>query len=108
MPAIPPPEEFRLVDDLAPSTRVLTAFQVGEYDVVAAYDKTGALTVLLSYNYDAADGLTEDDVVPVDDHTLDSMIAVDEDSGSTVELAKSQRQMVAEMTEPQYMYGWEC
>lgn len=102
-----PGEEFKLVDDFAPSTRILTAYQVGEYDVVAAYDEAGALAQLLNDNYHAAEGLTMDDVVPVDDGTLDSLVAVDEETGETITVTKTLRQQVAEMAEPKYLYGWE-
>ncbi len=100
--------DFALVDGRAPSTRMLTAYQVGDNDMVAAYDPAGALRVLFDQvgeeNYN---DLTEDDVVIVGDKTLDSMQAFDQDSGEYVNLEESLRQLMAKMTEPRYLWGWE-
>ena len=85
----------------------LIAYQVGENDIVAAYDPAGAIEVLTIYSgYDKSD-FTVDDVVPVNDETLDSTEAFDQDEGKTITLEKTLREELEELTEPTYLHGWE-
>lgn len=100
-------KEFKLVDDFAPPTRVLTAYQVGENDIVAAYDPAGALALLCEYCGWPDGFLTLEDVEPVSDQVLDALQVFDQDEGKTITLDRSLRENVAALTEPQYMYGWE-
>lgn len=85
----------------------LTAYQVGDNDIVAAYDPEGAIEVLSTYCGYAKDEFTTDDVVLVNDETLDATEAFDQDEGKTIPLDKTLRQELAELTEPAYLHGWE-
>lgn len=85
----------------------LTAFQVGDYDVVAAYDSEGALAVLREQTGDDDDDFTTADVVMVSQKTLDSLEAFDQDEGKIVPLKVSLRQELATLTKPTYLYGWD-
>lgn len=85
----------------------LIAYQVGDNDIVAAYDPEGAIEVLSTYCGYAKDEFTTDDVVLVNDETLDATEAFDQDEGKTIPLDKTLRQELAELTEPSYLYGWE-
>lgn len=85
----------------------LIAYQVGDNDIVAAYDPEGAIEVLETYSgYDKGE-FTADDVVPVNDETLESTEAFDQDEGKTITLEKTLRQELEELTEPAYLHGWE-
>lgn len=87
--------------------QTLKAYQVGDNDIVAAYDEAGAIAVLCEdQGYDLED-FTLDQVVLVRDEVLDVMQAYDQDEGKVVPLEKSLRQELAELTEPAYMVGWE-
>lgn len=82
---------------------LLTPYQVGENDVVAAYDEEEAIEVLCLYT--GCNHTNEfDKSVDVTDLTknLDEMLK-DEDGNDLNTL----RAWVEELTEPQYMYGWE-
>lgn len=85
----------------------LNAYQVGDYDVVAAYDREGAIAVLREQTGDLSDDHTVEDVVLVSDKMLDNMEAFDQDENKIVPLEKSLRQEVALLTKPTYLYGWE-
>lgn len=100
-------EEFKLVDDFAPPTRALTAFQVGENDIVAAYDAAGALSLLCEYCGYTDRFLTEDDGEIVSDRVLDALEVFDQDEGKLITLQRSLREEISALAEPQYMYGWE-
>ncbi|MEP9320450.1 hypothetical protein ABKS89_25115 [Pseudomonas sp. LABIM340] len=63
--------------------QALKAYQVGDYDIVAAYDEAGAIRVLLD-QLGAADnhyGYTLGDVKLVSDAVLDNRQAYDQDEG---------------------------
>lgn len=85
----------------------LIAYQVGDNDIVAAYDPAGAIEVLCTYNGYELDEFTVDEVVAVSDALLDSTEAFDQDEGKTVPLEKTLRQELEELTEPAYLHGWE-
>lgn len=85
----------------------LNAFQVGDNDIVAAYDPAGAIEVLCEYcGYDM-DEFDESDVDLVSNRLLDSDEAFDQDEGKIITLDKTLRQELEELTEPAYLYGWE-
>lgn len=89
------------------SVETLKAYQVGDNDIVAAYDEAGAIAVLCEYSgYDLED-FTLDEATLVRDEVLDVMQAYDQEEGKVVPLEKSLRQELAELTEPAYMVGWE-
>lgn len=88
-------------------TRPLIAFQVGDNDVVAAYDAAGAIAVLCAQNDQATSEFDLADVEVISDEHLDAMEAYDQDEGKTVRLETSLRQDVAALTEPTYLFGWE-
>lgn len=85
----------------------LIAYQVGDNDIVAAYDPAGAIEVLCTFNGYELDEFTVDEVVAVSDALLDSTEAFDQDEGKTVPLEKTLRQELEELTEPAYLHGWE-
>lgn len=85
----------------------LIAYQVGDNDIVAAYDPADAIEVLCTYNGYELDEFTAEDVVAVSDALLDSTEAFDQDEGKTVLLEKTLRQELEELTEPAYLHGWE-
>jgi hypothetical protein len=85
----------------------LIAYQVGDSDIVAAYDPEGAIAVLCKQTGDDLDEFTLDDVELVGDKLLDSMEIFNQDEGKTEALETSLRQDIARLTEPTYMFGWE-
>lgn len=85
----------------------LIAYQVGDNDIVAAYDPAGAIEVLCTYSGYELDEFTVDEVVAVSDTLLDSTEAFDQDEGKIVPLEKTLRQELEELTEPAYLHGWE-
>ncbi|WP_442962416.1 hypothetical protein [Pseudomonas sp. BLCC-B13] len=85
----------------------LIAYQVGDNDIVAAYDPEGAIEVLSTYCGYAKDEFTTDDVVLVNDETLDATEAFDQDEGKTIPLQKTLREELTELYEPAYLHGWE-
>lgn len=89
------------------SMQALKAFQVGDFDIVAAYTPEGAITVLCEQNDYPLDEYTIDEVKLVDDKHLDSLEVFNQDEGVTEKLETSLRQDVAALKEPAYMYGWE-
>ncbi|WP_443190959.1 hypothetical protein [Pseudomonas indica] len=89
--------------DRAAEPKVLKAYQVGDNDIVAAYDPAGAIQVLVDFA-----GYGDDfDVEPVSDKVLDATEAFDQDEGKAITLDKTLRQQLAELTEPAYLHGWE-
>ena len=92
--------------DRAGASKALKAYQVGDNDIVAAYDPAGAIKVLVDFA-----GYGEDfdvyDVEPVSDKVLDATEVFDQDEGKIIPLEKTLRQEVAELTEPAYLHGWE-
>lgn len=88
--------------------RQLFAYQVGDNDIVAAYDPAGAIKVLVEFSgLGDLDDYDESDVDLVSDKVLDATEAYDIDEGKTVTLEKTLRQELAELTEPAYLHGWE-
>ncbi|MGQ7956458.1 hypothetical protein ACUTAF_01835 [Pseudomonas sp. SP16.1] len=84
----------------------LVAYQVGDNDIVAAYDPAGAIQVLVDFAGYGED-FDESDVEPVSDKVLDATEAFDQDEGKIIPLEKTLRQQLAELTEPAYLHGWE-
>lgn len=84
----------------------LIAYQVGDNDIVAAYDPASAIQVLVDFASYGQD-FDESDVEPVSDKMLDATEAYDQDEGKTVTLEKTLRQELEELTEPAYLHGWE-
>lgn len=93
--------------ELAMTNQQLNAYQVGDNDIVAAYDPAGAAKLLCEFCGYPLDEFTEDDVELVSDAELDNTKAFDVDENKVVTLEKTLRQELAELTEPAYMYGWE-
>ncbi|KSW22801.1 MULTISPECIES: hypothetical protein [unclassified Pseudomonas] len=87
--------------------KTLKAYQVGDNDIVAAYDPAGAIEVMCEECGYVEEDFALDEVVLVRDEVLDVMQAYDQDEGKVVPLEKSLRQELAELTEPAYMLGWE-
>ncbi|MGO4801167.1 hypothetical protein ACEN2T_17955 [Pseudomonas sp. W22_MBD1_FP4] len=85
----------------------LIAFQVGDYDIVAAFNPEGAIAVLCEQNGEDLDQYTVKDVELVGDKHLDSLEVYNQDEGKTEKLETSLRQDIAALTQPKYMYGWE-
>lgn len=85
----------------------LNAYQVGDYDVVAAFNPEGAILVLCEQTGEEPDEYDLEDVVLVSVQILDNMEAFDQDEGKVVQLEMSLRQELAMLTKPTYMYGWE-
>lgn len=85
----------------------LFAYQVGDYDVVAAYTPEGAITALCEQTDSDPDDYELNEVVLVSDKALDNMEAFDQDEGKVVALEMSLRQELAMLTKPTYMFGWE-
>ncbi|QRY79672.1 hypothetical protein JVX91_00735 [Pseudomonas sp. PDNC002] len=89
--------------------QTLKAYQVGDNDIVAAYNEAGAIKILClqcGYPEDGGDWTVED-VQLVSDEILDETICFDQDEGKFITLDKSLRQELAELTGPEYMTGWE-
>ncbi|NWC89958.1 hypothetical protein [Pseudomonas reactans] len=85
----------------------LKAFQVGEYDIVAAYTPKGAIEVFCEQSGFPSLDYTVADVQLVGNKHLDSLLVFDQDEGKTEMLKTSLRQDVAALNAPAYMYGWE-
>lgn len=85
----------------------LTAYQVGDNDIVAAHDPAGAIKVLCDYCGYPGDEFGIDEVELVSDAKLDSRTAFDIDEGTLETLEKTLREEMATLTEPSYLYGWE-
>tara|TARA_R110000772_G_scaffold94368_1_gene192213 strand:- start:345 stop:593 length:249 start_codon:yes stop_codon:yes gene_type:complete len=79
----------------------LIPYQVGENDVVVAYNPQQALEVLIEYCAYEADDYQDFDVEDIS-HKLDSMLRDEE--GADIETL---REWVARTREPEYLYGWE-
>lgn len=88
------------------TTETLKAYQVGDNDIVAAYDPAGAIKVLVDFAGYGED-FDEYDVELVSDKLLDATDAYNQDEGKTIDLDKTLRQELAELTEPAYLCGWE-
>lgn len=89
------------------SVPALQAYQVGDYDIVAAFTPEGAIDILCqNFGYPRED-YTLDEVQLVGDKHLDSLEVFSVDEGKTEMLKTTLRQDVAALTAPAYMYGWE-
>lgn len=87
--------------------QTLKACQVGDNDIVAAYDEAGAIKVLCDYCGYPDNEYTSEEVQLVGDRYLDSREAFDTDEGEVVKVDKTLREEMAELTEPAYLCGWE-
>lgn len=85
----------------------LKAYQVGDYDIVAAYSASGAIDVLCEQTEYPRSDYTMSDVTRVGRKLLDNLEVFNQDEGKTETLETSLRQDIAALTEPTYMYGWE-
>lgn len=77
----------------------LKAYQVGEYDIVAAYDKPHAIHVFKDYAGDEEDDY---DVKEITGFRLSRKLR-DEDGNYT----ESIQEMLDYIDGPQYLFGWE-
>lgn len=80
---------------------ILIPYQVGENDVVVAYNSKQALEVLIEYCAYEADDYQDFDVEDIS-YKLDSMLRDEE--GADIETL---REWVTRTREPEYLYGWE-
>lgn len=87
--------------------QTLKAYQVGDYDIVAAYTPEGAITVLCEQTGWPREDHAQDKVQLVSDTHLDSLKVFNQDEGKTEKLETSLRQDVEALDAPAYMYGWE-
>lgn len=83
-------------------TQELKAYQVGDNDIVAAYDPDGAVAVLVEQCGYLADDFTVDDVELVPVKFLDAPMR-DEEGNECPPL----RVNLDAATEPTYLHGWE-
>jgi hypothetical protein len=82
-------------------THKLTPYQVGENDIVVAYNPKQALELLVEYcDYEAGDW--EDFEVEDISYKLDVMILDEE--GAVIETL---RDCIKRISAPEYLYGWE-
>lgn len=86
---------------------VLKAYQVGETDIVAAYDPAGAIETLQKFNGDPSCTFDLDEVNLISDDMLDCRTGYDNDEKEIVVLEQTLREQMAELTEPGYLHGWE-
>ncbi|MFL1449090.1 hypothetical protein ACI77O_11915 [Pseudomonas tritici] len=85
----------------------LKAYQVGDFDIVAAYTPAGAIDVLCGQSGMPRDDYVLNDVSLVGDKKLDSLEIFNQDEGKTETLKTSLRQDVAALAAPAYIYGWD-
>lgn len=85
----------------------LVAYQVGDYDIVAAFDPQGAIAVLCEQTGQDQSEFELSEVELVSDKHLDSLEVFDQSEGKTERLDTSLRQDIAKLTVPTYLYGWE-
>ncbi|MGN9498484.1 hypothetical protein ACTMQ1_26525 [Pseudomonas syringae pv. aptata] len=85
----------------------LIAYQVGDYDIVAAFDPQGAIAVLCEQTGQDPTEYELSEVELVSGKLLDSLEVFNQDEGKTERLETSLRQDIAKLTVPTYMYGWE-
>jgi hypothetical protein len=102
--SLPITQNAMITEDTTPA---LKAYQVGDYDIVAAYTPEGAIEILCeNFGYPRED-YTIDEVQLVSDKHLDSLEVFNVDEGKTETLQTSLRQDVAALNAPAYIYGWE-
>lgn len=80
---------------------ILTPYQVGEYDVVAAYSKDGAAQLLADYVGCDSDEVSNDDI---EDLTPKLNVMLKDEEGNDVETLGNWMKRVKE---PEYLYGWD-
>lgn len=85
------------------SSRTLIAYQVGDNDVVAAYDKDGAVELLADYCGFDADEFHEDNS-EVTDLTGKLNVMLKDKEGNDLETLSD---WIKRIDEPEYLYGWE-
>ncbi|BGE63882.1 hypothetical protein JET89_15910 [Pseudomonas aeruginosa] len=81
----------------------LKAYQVGDNDIVAAYDQVGAIKVLCIFCSYPDDEYGLDEVQLVENEVQDATEANDQNEVATVTLEKTLRQELSELTEPAYL-----
>ena len=86
--------------------RQLLAYQVGDYDVVAAYDPQGAIAAMCEQTGQALDEWDLSEVELVSDQRLDALEIHNQDEGVVEKLKTSLRQDLATLIAPTYLYGW--
>lgn len=86
------------------SQETLKAYQVGDNDIVAAFDPAGAIKALCDFSGYPYSEFDLEDVDLAHENMLDNKEAFDQDEGKTVTLDKTLRQ---EFEEPAYLHGWE-
>lgn len=87
----------------------LKCFLVGEYEYVAAYDKTNARDVLIEMcgpEWASVEDFPDDDIEEVSDKVLDTPW-VDEDEDLGNEVVGTLREWLSEVTEPTWLAGTE-
>lgn len=87
--------------------RQLRAYQVGDSDVVAAYDPQGAIAAMCEQTGQALDEWELSQVELVSDQCLDAMEIHNQDDSVVEKLKTSLRQDLATLTGPAYLFGWE-
>lgn len=91
----------------AGESRQLRAYQVGDSDVVAAYDPQGAIAAMCEQTGQALDEWELSKVELVSDQRLDALEIHNQDEGVVEKLKTSLRQDLATLTGPAYLFGWE-
>ena len=86
------------------SKKSLTAYQVGDNDVVAAYDEEGAVKVLGDYCGYEVEEFYEDDNNSVTDLTSKLGEMLKDEEGNDLETLGD---WLKRIDEPEYLYGWE-
>jgi len=86
------------------STKALIAYQVGDNDVVAAYDEEGAVKVLGDYCGYSVEEFYEDGNNSVTDLTRKLNVMLKDEEGKDLETLGD---WLKRIDEPEYLYGWE-
>lgn len=85
----------------------LKAYQVGDSDIVAAFDPAGAIKVLSDFNGEPLNEYALTEVALVSDALLDNRKGFNTDDGTIETLDQTLREQMAALTMPTYLYGWE-
>ncbi len=99
----------RLEDDAAnklldkASKRRLVAYQVGDNDVVAAYDEESARAVFFNYAGIEEGDICFDDYLEIEDLTRKLNVMLKDEEGNDLETLGDWMKRV---DEPEYLYGW--